>query len=81
MRRGEYKRTQESRARYYATIRRTHAVVVTGTPRSGVLSPYIGRVFGTLKELADALQVTPRTTSYWLSMGYVNRIKTFENID
>lgn len=68
-------RSTVSIERYYETVRKTHSIVVTGTPRSGILNPYIGKVFPTLRALAIELKVTPRTASYWLSMGYVNKIK------
>lgn len=72
---GKYLRDDKWREKRLATHALNHSIIVTDTPRTGALSPYIGRIFKSQRELAVLVGVSPRTVNYWLSMGYVNLIK------
>lgn len=71
MSKGMYVRDDNWRKKIEETLSTTHSIVVTGSPRTGVLLPYIGHVFPTQRALARIVGVSPRTIQYWLSKGYV----------
>ena len=68
---GKYIRDDNWRKKIQETWSKKHSIIVTGTPRTGVLMPYIGRVFPTQRELARVVGVSPKTITYWLSKGYI----------
>lgn len=74
MSKGVYPRTQEWKNKIEDTLSATHSVVVTGSPRTGILMPYIGHVFPTQRALARVVGVSPHTIQYWLSRGYIGVI-------
>jgi hypothetical protein len=74
MSKGIYPRDDEWREKYTSTLSHDHSVIVTDSPRTGTLVPYIGRVFRTQRELSRLVGVSPRTVTYWISMGYVNLV-------
>lgn len=71
MSKGRYIRDDNWRKKIQETLSTTHSIVVTGSPRTGILIPYIGRVFPTQRELGRVVGVSPHTISYWLSKGYI----------
>lgn len=81
MSKGIYPRDEEWKEKQRRSRALSHSIVVTGTPRTGILQPYIGRVFCSQRELALVLGVTPRAVNYWLSIGYINLIKNLKKID
>lgn len=76
---GVYIRDDNWKKKFQTTISLTHSIIVTDSPRTGVLVPYIGRVFHSQRELSRLVGVSPRTVTYWMAMGYVNLIKRQEN--
>jgi hypothetical protein len=74
MSKGVYPRSKEWYQKLTGTLSKTHSIVVTGSPRTGVLIPYIGRVFPNQRVLAREVGVSPRTIQYWLGRGYVGLV-------
>ncbi len=72
--RGKYIRDDKWLKKLQATLSPTHRIIVTGSPRTGILMPYIGIVFPTQRELARVVGVSPHTVQYWLRQGYIGII-------
>ena len=78
---GVYNRGENWRKKLQETLSPTHRIIVTGSPRTGILMPYVGIVFPTQRELARVVGVSPHTVQYWLRQGYIGIIYNEKNGD